>query len=100
LLIVPLSVVIGESPSSSASDIDNLNNHGLAKVAFVKDSNSPQVVGANHLMAARNHPYMMRLLAYVCFFCDAITRSWEFNDNRICENSFELIHCMNVWCHW
>lgn len=73
LLTVPLAIVIGESPSSSASDIDNLNNHGLAKVASVKDSNSPQVVGANHLMVARNHPHMMRLLAYVCFFCAAVT---------------------------
>ncbi|KAJ1699421.1 hypothetical protein LUZ63_007933 [Rhynchospora breviuscula] len=57
-------VQLGESPSSSASDIDNLNNHGLAKVASVKDSNSPQVAGANHLLAGRNQPPMMRILTY------------------------------------
>ncbi|XP_072983792.1 cysteine-tryptophan domain-containing zinc finger protein 7-like [Typha latifolia] len=54
----------GESPSSSASDVDNLNNQNTAsKAVSAKDSNSPQVAG-NHLVAARNHPYLMRLLAY------------------------------------
>ncbi|ONM26037.1 CW-type Zinc Finger [Zea mays] len=33
----------GESPSSSASDIDNLNNNGLSKGPSSKDANSPQV---------------------------------------------------------
>jgi len=54
----------GESPSSSASDIDNLNNNGLSKGSSSKDANSPQVAGNNLLLAARNQPHLMRLLAY------------------------------------
>ncbi|XP_006650076.2 cysteine-tryptophan domain-containing zinc finger protein 3-like isoform X2 [Oryza brachyantha] len=54
----------GESPSSSASDIDNLNSHGLSKVPSTKDGNSPQVAG-NHLpLAVRNQAHLLRLLAY------------------------------------
>jgi len=55
---------VGESPSSSASDIDNLNNNGLSKGSSSKDANSPQVAGNNLLLAARNQPHLMRLLAY------------------------------------
>ncbi|XP_006658949.2 cysteine-tryptophan domain-containing zinc finger protein 7 [Oryza brachyantha] len=54
----------GESPSSSASDIDNLNNNGLSKGPSNKDANSPQVTGNNLLLAARNQSHLMRLLAY------------------------------------
>uniref|UniRef100_A0A0D3GUS9 CW-type domain-containing protein n=1 Tax=Oryza barthii TaxID=65489 RepID=A0A0D3GUS9_9ORYZ len=54
----------GESPSSSASDIDNLNNNGLSKGPSSKDANSPQVTGNNLLLAARNQPHLTRLLAY------------------------------------
>ncbi|CAL5084623.1 unnamed protein product [Urochloa decumbens] len=54
----------GESPSSSASDIDNLNNNGLSKGSSSKDANSPQVAGNHLLLAARNQPHLMRLLAY------------------------------------
>lgn len=55
---------LGESPSSSASDIDNLNN-GLSKVASSsKDANSPQVAGNHLLLAVRNQPHLTRLLAY------------------------------------
>uniref|UniRef100_A0A0D9VTY6 CW-type domain-containing protein n=1 Tax=Leersia perrieri TaxID=77586 RepID=A0A0D9VTY6_9ORYZ len=54
----------GESPSSSASDIDNLNSHGLSKALSTKDGNSPQVAG-NHLpLAVRNQAHLLRLLAY------------------------------------
>lgn len=56
---------LGESPSSSASDIDNLNNNGLSKGPSSKDANSPQVTGNNLLLAARNQPHLTRLLAYV-----------------------------------
>jgi hypothetical protein len=56
---------VGESPSSSASDIDNLNNNGLSKGPSSKDANSPQVVGNHLLLATRNQPHLMRLLAYV-----------------------------------
>ncbi|KAL5198158.1 hypothetical protein ABZP36_001670 [Zizania latifolia] len=54
----------GESPSSSASDIDNLNNNGLSKGPSSKDANSPQVTGNHLLLAARNQLHLMRLLAY------------------------------------
>ncbi|GJN10734.1 hypothetical protein PR202_ga28852 [Eleusine coracana subsp. coracana] len=54
----------GESPSSSASDIDNLNNSGLSKGPSSKDANSPQVAGNNLLLGVRNQPHLMRLLAY------------------------------------
>ncbi|WOK93578.1 hypothetical protein Cni_G02278 [Canna indica] len=54
----------GESPSSSASDIDNLNNQVmLAKNASAKAVSSPQVAG-NHVIAARHHHQVMRLLHY------------------------------------
>lgn len=72
---------IGESPSSSASDIDNLNSHGLSKAASTKNGNSPQVAG-NHLpLAVRYQAHLLRLLAYVstllhfpmvCYFKQAI----------------------------
>ncbi|XP_057964806.1 cysteine-tryptophan domain-containing zinc finger protein 7 [Malania oleifera] len=55
----------GESPSSSASDVDNLNNPPtLDKVALNKGVSSPQVAG-NHVIAARNRPNFVRLLNFV-----------------------------------
>jgi hypothetical protein len=54
----------GESPSSSASDIDNLNNSGLSKGPSSKDANSPQVAGNHLLITVRNQPHLTRLLAY------------------------------------
>ncbi|KAK9018318.1 hypothetical protein V6N11_001294 [Hibiscus sabdariffa] len=51
----------GESPSSSASDIDNLNHPD--KVAFPKGVSSPQVAG-NHVISARNRPNFVRLLNF------------------------------------
>lgn len=54
----------GESPSSSASDVDNLNNQGgLDKVASARAVSSPQIAG-NHAIASRNRPHVMRLLTY------------------------------------
>nr|CAD1828425.1 unnamed protein product [Ananas comosus var. bracteatus] len=57
-------VTLGESPSSSASDVDNLNNQCTASKAAsaAKGVNSPQVAG-NHV-ATRNHHNLIRLLAY------------------------------------
>ncbi|PPD95512.1 hypothetical protein GOBAR_DD07448 [Gossypium barbadense] len=56
--------LVGESPSSSASDVDNLNHPTAAdKVAFPKGVNSPQVVG-NHVISARNRPNFVRLLNF------------------------------------
>ncbi|KAE9589225.1 hypothetical protein Lal_00000301 [Lupinus albus] len=57
-------VPLGESPSSSASDVDNVNNSTTAdKVALSKSTSSPQIVGT-HLIAARNRPNIVRLLSY------------------------------------
>lgn len=55
----------GESPSSSASDIDNLNNQGtIDKIASAKGIGSPHVAG-NHVIAARNRPSFVRVLNFV-----------------------------------
>lgn len=54
----------GESPSSSASDVDNVNNPTVAdKVALSKSVNSPQVAG-NHVISARSRPNFVRILNY------------------------------------
>ncbi|KAI3980088.1 hypothetical protein MKX01_042742 [Papaver californicum] len=53
----------GESPSSSASDVDNLNQGTLDKLASVKGVNSPHVAG-NHVIVAKNRPNFMRLLSF------------------------------------
>ncbi|XP_062021537.1 cysteine-tryptophan domain-containing zinc finger protein 3-like [Rosa rugosa] len=54
----------GESPSSSASDVDNLNNpSAVDKVALPKGVSSPQVAG-NHVIAARNRPNFVRMLKF------------------------------------
>ncbi|XP_022758045.1 uncharacterized protein LOC111305109 isoform X2 [Durio zibethinus] len=54
----------GESPSSSASDVDNLNHPTTAdKAAFPKGVSSPQVAG-NHVISARNRPNFVRLLNF------------------------------------
>ncbi|KAJ0699289.1 hypothetical protein HanOQP8_Chr10g0354161 [Helianthus annuus] len=58
-------LLIGESPSSSASasDLDNLNNPAAAdKAALVKGVN--QAAG-NHVIAAKNKPSFTRILNFV-----------------------------------
>ncbi|KAL2900403.1 AF4/FMR2 family member 3 [Bienertia sinuspersici] len=55
----------GESPSSSASDIDNLNNTANGdKAAQPRSGSSPQLT-ANLVIAARNRPNFSRLLSFV-----------------------------------
>lgn len=54
---------LGESPSSSASDIDNLNNQALVEKAFLSKSNG--LHPGNHVIAPRNHPSIFRLLDFV-----------------------------------
>lgn len=57
-------IPLGESPSSSASDVDNVNNSTAAdKVALTKTVNSPQVAG-NHVIAARSRPNFARILNF------------------------------------
>ncbi|CAK9175951.1 unnamed protein product [Ilex paraguariensis] len=53
----------GESPSSSASDIDNLNPGTVDKVAAAKGVTSPPVAG-NHVIAAQNRASFVRLLNF------------------------------------
>lgn len=61
LQIVPL----GESPSSSVSDIDNVNNPAtIDKAPLVNSVGSPQVIG-NHSIDARNRPSLARMLNFV-----------------------------------
>lgn len=53
-----------ESPSSSASGVDNLNNlAAIDKMDIAKDA-STHVMG-NHVIAARNRPNFVRLLDFV-----------------------------------
>ncbi|XP_022728318.1 uncharacterized protein LOC111283908 isoform X4 [Durio zibethinus] len=54
----------GESPPSSASDVDNLNHPTTAdKVALSKGVSSSQVAG-NHVISTRNRPNFVRLLNF------------------------------------
>lgn len=68
----------GESPSSSASDIDNLNNPAAVdKANLAKGVNDPQN-GGNHIIAARNKPNFLRILNFaqdVNFAMEASRRS-------------------------
>ncbi|OIV91295.1 hypothetical protein TanjilG_01826 [Lupinus angustifolius] len=60
LQLVPL----GESPSSSASGVDNVNNSTTTdKVALSKSISSPQTAGS-HFIAAQNRPNIVRFLSY------------------------------------
>ncbi|WOG87318.1 hypothetical protein DCAR_0206541 [Daucus carota subsp. sativus] len=65
-LLTALQIVPpGESPSSSASDVDNMNNIAtMDKVSLTKGVNSPQVAG-NHVIPARSRPNFTRLLNFV-----------------------------------
>lgn len=56
---------VGESPSSSASDVDNLNNSTTVdKVAIAKGVTSPQVT-ANHVISGQNRTSYVRMLHFV-----------------------------------
>ncbi|ONK55163.1 uncharacterized protein A4U43_UnF6900 [Asparagus officinalis] len=71
------TVVPGESPSSSSSDIDSLNSQGaLDKAASARAAGSP--IAGNLVIGARNRPAFSRLLSYTldlnCAF-DATRRS-------------------------
>jgi len=56
---------VGESPSSSASDIDNLNNSAtMDKDPQGRNGGSPQLP-TNLVIAAKNRPYFKRLMNFV-----------------------------------
>lgn len=64
-----LSLSLVESPSSCASYADDLNNQAMMdKVDMAKDGGSSNVTG-NHVISARNHPSLLRLLNFVCICC-------------------------------
>ncbi|XP_077223861.1 cysteine-tryptophan domain-containing zinc finger protein 3-like [Tasmannia lanceolata] len=84
----------GESPSSSSSDIDNLNNQAaLDKVALAKCVNSPQVTGS-HIVVARNRPNFVRLLD----FTHAINSAMEAL--RKSHNAFAAANVSLVEAHY
>lgn len=57
--------IIGESPFSSVSDVDNLNNPTIVdKAASAKVVGSPQVAGT-HVISARNGSSFTRLINLV-----------------------------------
>lgn len=57
---------LGESPSSSASDVDNLNNQmAVDKATFPRGTNT--YVSGNQVISARTHPNLVRLLDFVSF---------------------------------
>ncbi|KAF2298511.1 hypothetical protein GH714_023882 [Hevea brasiliensis] len=57
-----VALASGESPSSSASDVDNLHHPATVDKGFsAKDA--PQVTGS-HVIAARNRPTFLRLLNF------------------------------------
>ncbi|KAI9119425.1 hypothetical protein K1719_010100 [Acacia pycnantha] len=58
------SVPLGESPSSSASDVDNANNSTAADKITLSKGVSPSQVAGTHVIAARNRPNLMRLLNF------------------------------------
>ncbi|KAL8530864.1 hypothetical protein ACS0TY_007769 [Phlomoides rotata] len=68
----------GESPSSSASDLDNLNHQATAdKAASAKVVGSPQVSGS-HIITSRNRSSLLRVLNYaqdVIFAMEASKKS-------------------------
>ncbi|XP_031274415.1 uncharacterized protein LOC116132874 [Pistacia vera] len=53
----------GESPSSSASDVDNLNNQVTADKA-TSSKGAPSYITGNHVIVARNRPNFIRLLDF------------------------------------
>ncbi|KAK2992006.1 hypothetical protein RJ640_014867 [Escallonia rubra] len=55
-------VTQGESPSSSASDVDNLNNQATLDKATLPRGMGSQA--ANHVVVARNRPNFVRLLDF------------------------------------
>uniref|UniRef100_A0A6P4AP26 uncharacterized protein LOC107433251 n=1 Tax=Ziziphus jujuba TaxID=326968 RepID=A0A6P4AP26_ZIZJJ len=84
-LIASLQIVPqGESPSSSASDVDNLNNQvTVEKATFPKGSS--QVTG-NNIILARNNPNFVRLLD----FTQDVSLAMEAS--RKSQNAFAAAH--------
>ncbi|CAI9105344.1 OLC1v1004250C3 [Oldenlandia corymbosa var. corymbosa] len=72
----------GESPSSSASDVDNLNNPVMGdKGVQTKNVDSPQVAG-NQVLTPKNRASFMRLISYAQDVNNAMEAS------RKCQSAF------------
>lgn len=61
-----LTPFLGESPSSSASDIDNLNNVGAVDRTTLTRGYST-LAANNQVISAQNRPNIVRLLDFVSF---------------------------------
>ncbi|KAK9288449.1 hypothetical protein L1049_016906 [Liquidambar formosana] len=57
------TVLQGESPSSSASDVDNLNNQATVDKAALSKGSGSHVAG-HHVIVARHRPKFIRLLDF------------------------------------
>lgn len=57
-------IYLGESPSSSASDVDNLNNQATVDKGNLSKGTGSHVAG-NQVNVARNRPTFVRLLDFV-----------------------------------
>lgn len=62
------ALIVGESPSSSASDVDNLNNQVAMDKATLPKVTSAHVAG-NQVISVRTRPSLLRLLDFVSFSC-------------------------------
>jgi hypothetical protein len=63
LILHFFSFLLAESPSSSASDVDNLNNQSTAaKTVSIRGVHSPQIASS---AIYRNNHHLVGLLAYV-----------------------------------
>ena len=73
LMCFPSLLLLGESPSSSASDVDNLINPAtLDKVPLAKRISSRQVAG-NHVIVAKNRPSFVQLLNFVSIYRNSVS---------------------------
>jgi hypothetical protein len=62
------ALFLGESPSSSASDVDNLNNQVAMDKATLPKGTNAQVAG-RHVIYVRTRPSLVRLLDFVSLNC-------------------------------
>lgn len=64
MILIDLGFYLGESPSSSSSDVDNLNNKAMADRPSLPKGAAPQVVGSNIIVGLKR-PSFARLLDFV-----------------------------------
>ncbi|RDX82563.1 hypothetical protein CR513_36627, partial [Mucuna pruriens] len=74
----------GESPSSSASDVDNLNNQAAADKATLPRGTSNTHVAINQVISARTRPNLVRLLDFTQDI------SFAMEASRKCQSAFAV----------